>query len=124
MGSKPITQRAKCNYTNMSIQPEVTVDAAGKQRANFPSSSPLRKVNDSLIAGAGAMGAASIMPDIEEQDKSYLRPTGEFSEEEKERIKNNRIAMAQRREEKREARYAKRQIKKALKNNDLGVPLA
>lgn len=40
MGSKPITQRAKCNYTNMSIQPEVTVDAAGKQRANFPSSAP------------------------------------------------------------------------------------
>lgn len=40
MGSKPITQRAKCNYTNMSTQPEVTVDAGGKQRANFPSTAP------------------------------------------------------------------------------------
>lgn len=124
MGSKPITQRAKCNYSKMPANQEVTVDAGGKRPAKLPSSSPLRQVNDSLIAGAGAMGAASIMPDIEEQDKSYLRPTGEFSEEEKERMKNNRIVMVQRREEKKEARYAKRQIKKALKNNDLGAPLA
>jgi hypothetical protein len=40
MGSKPITQRAKCNYNRMPGQPEVTVDAAGKQRASFPSSAP------------------------------------------------------------------------------------
>jgi len=40
MESKPITQRAKCNYTKMPGQAEVTVDAAGKQRANFPSTSP------------------------------------------------------------------------------------
>jgi hypothetical protein len=40
MGSKPITQRAKCNYTKIPVQAEVTVDAAGKQRANFPSTSP------------------------------------------------------------------------------------
>lgn len=50
MGSKPITQRAKCNYTNMPIQPEVTVDAAGKQRANFPSSSP-RAIGKELSTG-------------------------------------------------------------------------
>ena len=36
----PITQRAKCQYKDMPINGEVTIDAGGKQRANFPSSAP------------------------------------------------------------------------------------
>lgn len=50
MGSKPITQRAKCDYTNKPMQPEVTVDAAGKQRASFPSTAP-RGIGKQLSTG-------------------------------------------------------------------------
>lgn len=89
MGSKPITQRAKCKYNNMPINEEVTIDAAGTKPAKLPSS-PMKMVNESLIAGAGAMGMGSIRPDLPEIDKSYLDVDAEFSDEEKRRMAHNR----------------------------------
>ena len=38
MYSKPITQRAKCNYSKLAPSQEVTIDAAGKTPGNFEAS--------------------------------------------------------------------------------------
>ena len=41
---KPITTRAKCKYKSKYPQMEVTIDAGGKIPANFPSTSPMKKM--------------------------------------------------------------------------------
>jgi len=112
MGSKPITQRAKCKYNSAPTNQEVTVDAGGKKPAKMPSSSPLRQVNNSLIQGASAMGMANVPVATPEVDKSYLNLTGEFSEEERERMTENRAARKQRKENKKEARLQKKTAKR------------
>ena len=38
MYSKPITQRAKCQYGSMPAAQEVTIDAGGKTPGNFKAS--------------------------------------------------------------------------------------
>jgi len=43
MGSKPITQKAKCKYESDLPKMEVTVDAAGTQPASLPSTSPAKQ---------------------------------------------------------------------------------
>jgi hypothetical protein len=42
MGSKPITQRAVTKYGSAPANQEVTVDAGGKKRANFPKAKLLK----------------------------------------------------------------------------------
>jgi len=117
MGSKPITQRAKCNYGKMPTNQEVTVDAGGKKPAKMPSSSPLRQINDSLIQGAGAMGMANVPVAAPEVDKSYLNLSGEFSEDEQQRMANNRAERKERRAEARYERQQKRNQRKEARNN-------
>ena len=76
MGSKPITQRAKCNYTRMPGQPEVTVDAAGKQRANFPSTSP-RGIGKQLSTGFDPKAAQEVnMKAIESRGALLMEGAG------------------------------------------------
>lgn len=50
MGSKPITQKAKCKYESDLPKMEVTVDAKGTQPASFPSTSPAKQLD--LVAGS------------------------------------------------------------------------
>lgn len=116
MGSKPITQRAKCNYGKMPVNQEVTVDAGGKKPAKMLSSSPLRQINDSLIQGAGAMGMANVPVAAPGVDKSYLNLSGEFSEDEQQRMANNRDARKERRAEAKYNRQQRRDQKKFAKS--------
>lgn len=106
MGSKPITQRAKCNYSKMPINQEVTIDAAGTRPANMPSSSPLRQVDQSLIEGAANMGASNIREELAPVDMSYLTSAFEdnLSEEEKNKRANERSNRYYNRQAKKRAR--------------------
>lgn len=51
MYSKPITQRAKCNYSKLALSQEVTIDGAGKIPGNFEAS-PM-KMKGSCGCGCG-----------------------------------------------------------------------
>ena len=51
MYSKPITQKAKCNYGKMPATQEVTIDAAGKIPGDF-SASPM-KIKKGCGCGCG-----------------------------------------------------------------------
>jgi len=76
MGSKPITQRAKCNYNKMPGQAEVTVDAAGKQRANFPSTGP-RAIGKQLSTGFDPKAAQQVnMKAIESRGALLMEGAG------------------------------------------------
>lgn len=133
MGNKPITQRAKCNYTNMPIQPEVTVDAAGKQKANFPSTSP-RGIGKQLSTGFDPASAQQInMKAIESRgalliegasdayktnmpSTDVLQNFDNISGENKGEANTTPISREQRIGRKAEAKYHKEQKRKAKKN--------
>ena len=45
MNYKPITIRAKCNYSKAPANQEVTIDPQGKTPVNMAKVSPLKKAN-------------------------------------------------------------------------------
>ncbi len=85
MGSKPITQKAKCKYESKTPQMEVTVDAAGTQPASFPRMQPVtpaKQATEALVQGAYDSSQVTIPGiDMEEQKEkpqvgAYRRACG------------------------------------------------
>jgi hypothetical protein len=110
----PITQKAGTIYGSAPKNQEVTIDARGTQVANFERMSPVKMADQSLIAGASAMGMGNVRENLAPVDLSYLTSAFEdnLSEEEKNKLAHERSNKYYNRQAKKKARQDARAARK------------